>query len=218
VLPRYSLLRGDILLPRVGRPASRRSRWRRKNATWPPRSCGAGTDLRLSRRRRTVPSTLHSRAYPVDDRRCLVSAESPTGVFCYRGSARTPNACHRSACPPARRHSDCRRHYRGSVGDACDNAAAESLMSTIKSEIVRRHAFQVKESGTPRGLQLASRGSTTRTGAIRRSVICRRSSTRQYSRRETGRRVPYCLGRFEGIGSRRCRARCATSSWTSGST
>jgi transposase InsO family protein len=33
----------------------------------------------------------------------------------------------------------------GSVGDAYDNAMAESFMSTIKSELVRRHTFKSRD-------------------------------------------------------------------------
>jgi putative transposase len=66
------------------------------------------------------------------------------------------------------------RPSMGSVGDAYDNAMAESFFASLECELIDRRSFKTKTEARGWPSSPGSRAGTTRAGAIRRWATSRR--------------------------------------------
>ena len=71
----------------------------------------------------------------------------------------------------------------GSVGDAYDNAMAESFFATLECELLDRCRFKTQAEARMAVFQFIE-ASTIRAGGTHRSAICRRSTTSAVTTRE----------------------------------
>lgn len=76
------------------------------------------------------------------------------------------------------------RPSMGTVGDAYDNAMAESFFATLECELIARRKWETKTKARLEGLS-GSRLGTTRTDAILAWARCRPSTLKNCTRRKS---------------------------------